>query len=195
MAACTYSTIKAKGEEYIQAYRQHRFVVLLLNLLHNSCFCFSTLGKPNEKSWVYSSPFFFFVTNSLRMSYVATTPLLLEMFFFSFETAYELWLVNYGPNMVSQCTYSCSNTSLVTCVNNKYTFLHSRLFSGLIVIDAVNIIGVLSDPVPIYTDIYTQLHKVERSEYVCLEVWLSFSLLIKSFWRLFIPRENTNVYL
>ena len=26
----------------------------------------------------------------------------------------------------------------------------SRLFSGLVVIDAVNIIGILSDPVPIY---------------------------------------------
>ena len=29
--------------------------------------------------------------------------------------------------------------------------MHSRLFSGLIVISAVNIIGVLSDPVLIYT--------------------------------------------
>ena len=30
---------------------------------------------------------------------------------------------------------------------------HSKLFSELIVISAVNIIGVLNDPVPIYTEI------------------------------------------
>ena len=64
---------------------------------------------------------------------------------------------------------------------------HSRLFSGMIVIGTVNIIGILSDPVPIFTGVQHWLLATNRdriavglslSLYPCIKLALLFQLFI-----------------